>query len=409
MKKRVVVIGGGAAGFFSAINLAEKCPELEIILLEKTQKLLAKVKVSGGGRCNVTHDCLEFHKLVKNYPRGEKELKNVFSQFAVKETIEWFYSRGVELKIEEDGRMFPVTNSSQTIIDCLMKEVEKRGIKIWLGCDVKKIAKTETGFELETSGETIATDFVIITCGGFPKWSSYNFIAATGHKIVEPLPSLFTINLNKDPITELMGVSVKEAEVKIAGEKLSYKGPVLITHWGFSGPAVLKLSAFAAKIFHDKEYKADILINWAGADNEDEVRNEIQKCISEKASSLPVNTNIFYFPARLWNYLLLRSEIDLKKSWSEQNRRALNKLINNLFSDVYSMDGKTTFKEEFVTCGGISLDEVNMRTMESKLVPGLFFAGEVLNVDGITGGFNFQAAWSTAYVVAKTISEKPGA
>jgi predicted Rossmann fold flavoprotein len=404
LKKRVVVIGGGAAGFFLAVNLAEKIPGAEIVIAEKTQKLLSKVKVSGGRRCNVTHDCLDVAELIKNYPRGQKELRNVFSRFAVKETIEWFEGRGVELKTEADGRMFPVTDSSQTIIDCLTGSAERAGVKVWTGCEIKKITCSENKFALETNGQVIEADYIAVTCGGFPKESGYGILSATGHKIVSPIPSLFTLNLRKDRITELMGVSVKYAEVKIGGEKLNYRGPVLITHWGFSGPAVLKLSAFAAEVFHRKNYTAQILLNWSGKEKEDEVKEEIEGVIASQGKVLPAKTPLFDLPNRLWIFLLDKSGIDFKKNWSEQNRKALNSLAANLFADAHNMEGKTTFKEEFVTCGGIDLKQLNMQTMESKIVPGIFFAGEVLNIDGITGGFNFQSAWSTAYLAATAIA-----
>lgn len=404
MKKRVVIIGGGAAGFFAAINLAEKNSKLEIIILEKTQKLLTKVKVSGGGRCNVTNNCFNIEELVLNYPRGEKELLQVFSKFAVPETIEWFNNHGILLNTEDDNRMFPDSNNSQQIIDCFMKLIEKYKIKIQLGSEVLKIIKTDNHVIIECLNETIKTNAVIVTSGGFNKKSAYNFIAATGHKIVSPIPSLFTINLIKNPVTELMGVSVKNAEVKISGTKLRYRGPVLITHWGFSGPAVLKLSAFAAQLFFEKNYDTEIIINWTAEKNEDYVREDLRKMISEKTKVLPANSPLYYLPSRLWNYLLEKSGIDQKKNWSEQNRKGLNKLVSNLFADTYSMKGKTTFKEEFVSCGGVDLFQVDMKTMESKIVNGVFFAGEVLNIDGITGGFNFQAAWSTSFVAASAVA-----
>ncbi len=403
-RKKIIVIGGGAAGFFAAINIAEKCDNAEITIAEKTQKLLSKVKVSGGGRCNVTNDCPDISKLVKNYPRGEKQLKKIFRHFAVEDTISWFEERGVELQSEDDGRMFPVTNSSQTIINCFSREAERLKIKINTGCEIKSITKKDAQFILDTNGEELTCDAVVVTTGGFSKLSAYEFLLPTKHKIIPPLPSLFTINLKKDPVTELMGVSVRNAEVKIAGTKLKYSGPVLITHWGFSGPAVLKLSAFAAETFHEKNYVADILINWTVLENEENVKHEIESNILKKPNSFPVNSNLFRLPERLWMFLLEKSEINPQKNWSEQTRKSLNKLINNLYADQYRMEGKTTFKEEFVTCGGIDLQEINTETMESKLVPGLYFAGEILNIDGITGGFNFQAAWSTAYVVSQSIS-----
>lgn len=399
-----MVIGGGAAGFFAAINAAEQC-NARLIILEKSQKLLSKVRVSGGGRCNVTNHTFNIADLVTNYPRGAQMLKKVFPKFGVQETINWFEERGVKLHAEDDGRMFPVSNNSQSIINCFLSAAQKNNIEIKTGFDVSDIFFRD-GKIVISGEEQLVADAAIVTAGGFPKLSGYDFLKSTQHTIIQPLPSLFTFNIPNDEVTKLMGVSVKKAEVKIAGTRLKYMGPVLITHWGFSGPAVLKLSAFAAELFHEKNYNAEILINWSGKKNEEEVRTSLSEVIKQKGNAFPSNTNFCYLPDRLWSFLLRKSEINPDKNWSEQSRRSLNKLISHLSSDSYTMKGKTTFKEEFVTCGGINLSEVSSETIESKLVPGLYFAGEVLNIDGITGGFNFQAAWSTAFVAARSIAAK---
>lgn len=387
--------------------MAEQHPGYSITILEKTTKLLSKVAISGGRRCNTTHSCFDNGELVKNYPRGIKELRGVFSRFSVKDTIQWFSDRGVELHTEADGRMFPTTNSSQTIINCFLEQAKNLGVKVRTKVEVLSVYEEDGKLLLETetdhagSSEKQEADIVVIATGGFPLKKGYSFLNKTGHTIVDPIPSLYTFNIPKDPIIELMGVSVKEAAIKIAGTAFTYTGPLLITHWGFSGPAVLKLSAFAANHFHEKNYKADILVNWVNLGQE-QTREEFLTQTSGR-KLLPKNSNVFNLPKRLWEYLLLKAEIDPVVAWEETAKKKINKLIELLSNDVYRMEGKTTFKEEFVTCGGIPLSEIDHKTMQSKKVPGLYFAGEVLNIDGITGGFNFQAAWSTAWIAASSI------
>lgn len=406
--KQIIVIGGGAAGFFAAINVAEMHPDYRVIILEKSNKLLSKVRISGGGRCNVTNHTFEISELVKNYPRGAKELRQVFSRFAVQDTINWFEKRGVKLKAEPDGRMFPVTDSSETIIDCFLSEAQRLNVKINLEEEVLSIVachqtsniKHQT-IEVQTFKQTYLADAVICSSGGHNQKKNYSFIEKAGHSISPLIPSLFTINLKNEGITELMGLSVKNATVKVEGTKHHYTGPVLITHWGFSGPAVLKLSAFAAKDFFEKDYNAGILINWTGDLNEELVSSELAGYMNEK--SLMVNTPLFELPKRLWEYILLRAELPLNKPWIELGKKQLNKLAQVLCNDRYEMRGKTTFKEEFVTSGGVNLKEIDFKTMQSKIVPNLYFCGEVLDIDGITGGFNFQNAWSTAFVAASSI------
>lgn len=400
-KKLIVVIGGGASGFFAAINVAINFPEAKIIIIEKSNKILAKVRVSGGGRCNVTHHCFENNELIKNYPRGEKELRQVFSQFSVQDTIDWFLKRGVKLKVEQDGRMFPESNTSETIINCFLQEAQKYNIAINLNEEVLSIEKLEDTLQVKTSKQTYNANSVICSIGGHNQEKNYAFLKQCGHTIDELIPSLFTLNLPQSHIKELMGLSVKNGTVKVIGTKHQYTGPVLITHWGLSGPAVLKLSAFAAYDFFKLNYQAGISVNWTGTLNEETLKEELSLQLGSKA--LIVNTPLFEIPKRLWEYLVLRADIASSKPWIELGKKQLNKLAQVLCNDVYDMHGKTTFKEEFVTSGGINLKEVNFKTMESKKVLNLFFCGEVLNIDGITGGFNFQNAWSTAWIAAKNV------
>jgi predicted Rossmann fold flavoprotein len=401
-KFNIVVIGGGASGFFAAINVAETYPDAKVTIIEKSNKLLSKVKVSGGGRCNVTNSCFENAELVKNYPRGEKELRQVFSKFSVNDTISWFLKRGVKLKIEQDGRMFPESNSSDTIVNCFLTEAQKLNIDIKLSEEVLKIEKNGEGIlNLTTTSTNYHASAIICCIGGHNQLKNYQFLKACGHTIDELIPSLFTFNLPTSNIKELMGLSVKNGIVKVIGTKFQYEGPVLITHWGLSGPAVLKLSAFAATEFHKLNYQSNISVNWTGALNEDVIREELSLKLGLK--TLVVNSTMYDIPKRLWEFLIKRADIDLGKSWIELSKKQVNKLAQILTSDIYEMHGKTTFKEEFVTSGGINLKEINFKTMESKILPKLFFCGEVLNVDGITGGFNFQAAWSTAWVASKNI------
>lgn len=399
--KQIIIIGGGAAGFFAAINVAEMHPDYRVVILEKSNKLLSKVRISGGGRCNVTNHTFEISELVKNYPRGAKELRQVFSRFAVQDTINWFEKRGVKLKAEPDGRMFPVTDSSETIIDCFMMEAKRLNVKINLEAEVLSIHPNNQTLNVKTNKHTYTADAVICSTGGHNQKKNYSFIEEAGHSISPLIPSLFTINLKNEGITELMGLSVKNTTVKVEGTKHQYTGPVLITHWGFSGPAVLKLSAFAAKDFFEQDYNAGILINWTGDLNGELVSSELVSYLGEK--SLMVNSPLFELPKRLWEYILLRAELPLNKPWNELGKKQLNKLAQVLCNDRYEMRGKTTFKEEFVTSGGVNLKEIDFKTMQSKIVPNVYFCGEVLDIDGITGGFNFQNAWSTAYVAASSI------
>ena len=399
--KHILIIGGGASGFFAAINSAINFPEAKITILEKSTKLLSKVKVSGGGRCNVTHACFENQELIKNYPRGQKELQQVFSQFTTSDTVSWFAQRGIKLKTEPDGRMFPESNSSESIINCFLEEAKKHNIDIHLSEEVIGLKSIENKISVSTTKNTFIADAVICGIGGHHQLNNYAFLKKIGHTIDELIPSLFTLNLPQSNIKELMGLSVKNGTVKVNGTKHQYTGPVLITHWGLSGPAVLKLSAFAAQEFFKLNYHAGISVNWTNNLNEEYIKEILSVNINSKV--LVVNSSMFDIPKRLWEFLVLKSDIQPSKSWNELSKKQINKLAQTLSNDSYNMQGKTTFKEEFVTSGGINLKEINFKTMESKLLPHLFICGEVLNIDGITGGFNFQNAWSTAWIAAKNV------
>lgn len=393
---RIAVIGGGAAGFFAAIHASQKGNSVTIF--EKTSKLLSKVKVSGGGRCNVTHRPMEISKLVKNYPRGEKFLKKVFRHFSIEDTIQWFESRSVSLKIESDGRMFPVTDDSQTIIDALLKEANLKGVQIKISTAVREIKDQGNSFLLETDQSKLTFDSVIIAGGGHPKIDGYAFLKGLNLKIKSPIPSLFTFNTPQEPIKKLMGISVPNAHVKIEGTKLNYLGPLIITHWGISGPSVLKLSAYGAEWMHEKNYQARAIINWNSDFNENKYLEHLLSYSKLHPNRKVFNYPLFEVPKRLWEYFCQCSEIGPDLIFNGLSKKQFNKLVQNLFCHILTINGKTTFKEEFVTAGGVSLDEVNPETMESNNHPKLYFAGEILNIDGITGGFNFQAAWSTGYL-----------
>jgi hypothetical protein len=397
----VIVIGGGAAGFFAALSCKQHHPEYSVTILEKSDKLLAKVKVSGGGRCNVTHACFENNQLSKFYPRGGKQLKKAFYQFNTKNTAEWFESRGVKLKAETDNRMFPATDNSQTIIDCLMKEVDKLGIVIRKGVSIIGLSKKANQFILKSGSKEIIADKIIIASGGSQKMEGFNWLKQLGHTIVTPVPSLFTFNMPSEPIRKLMGVVANPVSIKIKGTKLSSEGALLITHWGMSGPGVLKLSSWGARELQAMNYKFEVLINWLGDKNENEIRNWLETELKIIGKRQIGNKNPFHITNRLWHFFLEKNEIDTETTWNQLKKKSLNKLLNTLVNDSYKAEGKTTFKEEFVTCGGISLDEVSFETMESKVCPGIYFAGEVLDIDAVTGGFNFQAAWTTGFIAGK--------
>jgi predicted Rossmann fold flavoprotein len=406
MPKKLIVIGGGAAGFFCAVNAARLNPSLEVIVVEKSNKLLSKVKVSGGGRCNTTNASFEIQELAKKYPRGQQFLKKAFHYFNTTDTIQWFAERGVELVSEADGRMFPVSNDSQTIINCLLSEADKYGVKVFMQTEIKGIEKKENQFVLSTiNGRELIADDLCIACGGFPKAAMFDWLVKLGHSIETPVPSLFTFNMPGNKICTLMGLSVPLATVKIMGTKLVEQGPLLITHWGMSGPAILKLSAWGARILADKSYQFNIMVNWLSDDTEQSLRDSWHQLRSELAAQKMANKNPFGLPNRLWNYLLHLSEIKEDTRWADLPSKEQNKLIKNLTAGEFVVDGKTTFKEEFVTCGGIKLSEIDPNTMQSKKMTNLFFAGEILDIDGVTGGFNFQNAWTSGWIAANAISK----
>jgi len=398
--KKVAVIGGGAAGFFAALSVAEHHPSARITLYEKSSKVLSKVKISGGGRCNVTHNCTDINTLIQAYPRGGKQLKSIFHSFQPKDTIDWFNARGVALKTEKDGRMFPVTDDSQTIIDCLETACDKLGIQRQLNSGVEKISTQGEQWILEFKNGTIQSDVVIVTTGGSPKAKGFEWLANLKHSIIPPVPSLFTFNMPKEDITQLMGVVAKKTKVHIAGSKIKTEGPLLITHWGMSGPAILKASSMGARALADCNYHFSIRVQWL-EESPQELWSILAKIAKDHPQKQVGKYNPFDLPNRLWGYLLTKVKLPHDRRWNEVGQKNFHRLIDLLTNDCYAVEGKTTFKEEFVTCGGISTKDINMKTMESKKAKGLYFAGEVLNIDAITGGYNFQAAWSGGYVAGK--------
>lgn len=398
---KVGIIGGGAAGFFAAITCATKNPNATVIIFEKSNKLLSKVKISGGGRCNVTNATFNNSALIKNYPRGGKFLKKCFNQFNTEDTVSWFEKRGVKLKTEDDNRIFPCSNSSQTIIDCLLNEARKLGIIINKGINITKIKNKNIGFSLQELDNSYEVDKVIIAAGGSPKLSGLDWLSELGHNIEPPVPSLFTFNMPNEHVTKLMGVAVENAIVKVQGTKLQSEGGLLITHWGMSGPAILKLSAWGARILNNKNYTFDVSINWSSKINEELVREQLNVFKSEKKKI--INSKPFMLPNRLWEYLLNKINLSNDKRWIDLGKKEFNRLVNILYNDTYYVQGKTTFKEEFVTCGGINLSDIDTNTMESKICADMFFCGEVMDIDGITGGFNFQAAWTTGFIAGNNV------
>mgnify|MGYP000290615771 FL=1 len=398
----ILIVGGGAAGFFSAINIVERNPKLKVAILERGKEVLSKVRVSGGGRCNVTHACFDPNELVKFYPRGEKELRGPFHQFCSGDTIEWFEKHGVELKIEDDGRMFPVSNSSQTIIDCFLHTSHKLGITILTGQSVQSIFKKENCWKIETQTKNYLAEKLILATGSNPK--IWDMLHTFGHAIITPVPSLFTFNIKDPRIKELPGIAT-QVSVKVIGSKLESTGPLLITHWGMSGPAILKLSAWGARILHDKNYQFAIEINWLNDIETEEAETLLKELKQEHAKKTVAKKSPLEVQNRLWESLVLASGIGAETKWADLSKIQLQNLANQLTKAIFQVNGKSTFKEEFVTAGGIDLKEINFKTMESKLHPNLYFAGEIVNIDAITGGFNFQNAWTSGFIVANAIAE----
>lgn len=411
---RITAIGGGAAGFFGAIACARANPNARVTILEAGRQPLAKVRISGGGRCNVTHACFEPATLVRYYPRGGKALRGAFARFQAKDTVTWFESEGVKLKTEADGRMFPVSDDSETIVNCLLQAARAAGVELRLGTPavaVNKISNigeegdnqvSKEGFEIcLKSGEKLASDRLLLATGSNPL--GYKIAQSLGHEIVPPVPSLFTFNVRDDRLTDLAGVAVANARARLPEAKLEQTGPVLVAHWGLSGPAILKLSAWGARVLHDRGYHATLTINWLPEYNPEALRERLQALKSERTKQAIATRCPFPLPRRLWERLLAAAGIDRQTRWASLSKKALNLLVGELLQGQYQITGKGVFKEEFVTCGGVSLKEVNFKTMESRCCPGLYFAGEILDIDGITGGFNFQSAWTTSWLAGQGI------
>ncbi|MEA5466484.1 NAD(P)/FAD-dependent oxidoreductase [Leptothoe sp. PORK10 BA2] len=402
-KQRVAVIGGGAAGFFGAIAAAT--PQTSVTLYEAGPECLAKVRISGGGRCNVTHHCFDPAQLVQNYPRGGKALRGAFSRFQPQDTITWYQQHGVKLKTEADGRMFPVTDDSTTIVDCLMQAASQAGVIIKTRMPVRQVTKTPGGFSLGLTEGEVGCDRILLATGSSPQ--GYRIAQSLGHTIEPPVPSLFTFTIKDTALRQRSGLSMNPVEVKLklVGQKqpLIQTGPVLITHWGLSGPAILKLSAWGARGLHDQGYQGTVLINWLPQLSQDEVRAQLQQAKGEGGKRAIANHNPTPAPKRLWTYFVERAHIDLQAQWATLSNKAINTLTQELCQGEYSIQGKGVFKDEFVTCGGVRLKEVDFKTMESRLCPGLFCAGEILDIDGITGGFNFQSAWTTGWLAGQEI------
>lgn len=405
---KCLIIGGGAAGFFAAIACAKSYPHTQVILLEAGRQPLTKVRISGGGRCNVTHHCFDPAQLIQYYPRGGKALRGAFTRFHPQHTVAWFNSHGVELKTESDGRMFPVTDNSETIVNCLLETAKQAGVILRVNTPVKWVRKIDKGFEVELRiGEFIECDRLLIATGS--NILGYQWAQGLGHKIETPVPSLFTLQIKDPRLQELAGVSVENISLRLLADKnkLEQTGPLLITHWGVSGPAVLKLSAYGARILHEARYRMPLLINWIPTYNAETLR----QLLLETKVSYPKRKIFSYapidLPKRLWQQLVSYIGINDQTPWAELSKKGLNQLIEELTQGRYQIEGKGVFKEEFVTCGGVNLKEIDFKTMESKICPGLYFAGEILDIDGVTGGFNFQSAWTTAWIGGNAMGKSP--
>ena len=401
---KVAIIGGGAAGFFSALAVKENHPKAEVVIFEKSKKILSKVKISGGGRCNVTNGCTSISQLADAYPRGGKKLKKAFRIFSTPDTMQWFESRNVPLMIQEDKCVFPVSQDSQSVIDCFLNETKRLGIRIEMGKGIKSIQSIDYRLQLEFIKEQFPSEFfdkVIVATGGSPKRTGFNWLETMGHKIEAPVPSLFTFNMPEETVKELMGIVIEETQVSIQSTKLKSDGPLLITHWGMSGPAILKLSAFGARILSEMNYEFKIQVNWVNEKNSEKVLEELKNIVTKHSQKILSNVKPYFLKERLWLYLLEKCNLSTQKKWGELGKKGLNKIVTTLTNDVYNVKGKTTFKEEFVTCGGVSLESIDFKTMQSRVCKNLYFAGEVLDIDGITGGYNFQAAWTTAFIAGK--------
>jgi predicted Rossmann fold flavoprotein len=404
--RRVVVAGGGAAGFFAAIACAQAAPDLEVILLEKGPQFLSKVRISGGGRCNVTHACFDPREFAAHYPRGEQEMIGLLQRFQARDTVAWFESRSVQLKAERDGRMFPITDSSETIIDCLLGAAKAAGVKLHQNRGLEAATKRPEGaFELKLSdGSTLTANWVLLATGGCRAPALGQMAASFGHTLEPPLPSLFTFHIETPWLRELAGVSVEPVEVAVPGTSLRERGPVLLTHWGLSGPAILRLSAWGARELHGFNYRFPLRVNWLPHLTSEALATEFESCRQKQPARLVANTPLASLSARLWERLVRASSIPAGTRWAALSRPGRHQLIQQLLRTELLVTGKSLNKDEFVTCGGVRLHEVNLKTMESRLCPGLYFAGELLDIDGLTGGFNFQAAWTTGWIAGNAVA-----
>jgi predicted Rossmann fold flavoprotein len=408
--RRIVIVGGGAAGVFAALACAEAGCTSEIVVLEKSPQFLSKVKISGGGRCNVTHALFDEQEFAQRYPRGNRELIGPFKKFQASDTVAWFATHGVRLKTEPDGRMFPETDSSQTIIDCLLNTARKAGVKLHANSGVEAVQRLSEGFELQLSppSDPIQCDRLLIALGGCRTPAVGQLAVALGHTLEPPVPSLFTFHIETPWLRELAGISVEQVEVGIPGVDLAERGALLVTHWGLSGPAILRLSAWGARALHERQYRTSIFVNWLPQLNAEKLTAEFQSRRNSEPARLVVNSPMAKLPMRLWEKLVAASGLPGKVRWSELSRSAAHRLIQQLLRTEFPVTGKSLNKEEFVTCGGVRLSEVNFKTMESRICPGLYFAGEILDIDGITGGFNFQAAWTTGWIAGRSMGIQSG-
>jgi len=406
---RIVIVGGGAAGFFAAITCAESAPGTEVIVLERGPQFLAKVKISGGGRCNVTHTCFNEREFATHFPRGERALISPFKRFQASDTVAWFAARGVKLKTESDGRMFPTTDSSQTIVDCLLNATRQAGVKLTANCGVDVAARRPGGgFELSLpNGESLSCDRLLIATGGCRTPALGQIAVSLGHTLETPVPSLFTFHIATPWLRALAGISVGTVKASVAGTGLHERGALLVTHWGLSGPVILRLSAWGARALHEKNYRFALHVNWLPQLSDETLAREFQTRRNSQPARLIVNSPIAPLPARLWEQLVLASGAARETRWAALSRSTQHQLIQQLLRTEFQVTGKSLNQDEFVTCGGVRLGEVNFKTMASQVCPGLFFAGEVLDIDGITGGFNFQAAWTTGWIAGRALAE-PG-
>ena len=405
MPEKIAIIGGGAAGFFAAIACAEANPTKEVSIYERGTDFLTKVRISGGGRCNVTHACFDARDLSERYPRGERALISPLHRFSASDTIAWFEDRGVTLKTEEDGRMFPVTDSSQTIVDCLVNAATRAGVRLFTRKGVEAVRRKPDGFDLQfADGSTTHCRRVLLATGGTRSISGGQIARWLGHSAVPAVPSLFSFHVGEKWLRALPGVSVADVEASVPETPLRERGPLLITHQGVSGPVILRLSAWGARILHARDYEFTLRLNWAPGLSEPEVHRQVRSLRESNPNRRVINSPIAEIPARLWEQLALSAGIDHETRWTNLSRDNANRLSAHLLRTEVGVNGKSLNKDEFVTCGGVNLTEVDFKTMQSRIVPGLYFAGEVLDIDGITGGFNFQSAWTTGWIAGNAMA-----